>query len=72
MGYWPEWPQDVQGWFVGADLDGFGGGCPYTNIAPGLGYPTGWNHVSIVWGPTRALGIAAEVTECTTPVNDTT
>jgi hypothetical protein len=63
IGYWGNWPGDIQGWFIGADLDGFGG-CPYTNIAPGIGFPTGWNHVSVVWGPTQALGIGAEVNAC--------
>ena len=35
-----------------------------TNIAPGIGFPTGWNDVSVVWGPTVALGIGAEVLPC--------
>lgn len=50
--------------FIAADLDGFGGGCPLTNIAPGIGYPTGWNNVSVVWGTARALGIGAETLPC--------
>lgn len=61
VGYWGNWPLATEGWFVGADLDGFGGMAPpATNIAPGIGYPTGWNNVSIVWGPTQALGIGLE------------
>lgn len=66
VGYWGNWPGDVQSWFVAADLDGFGG-LPYTNIAPGIGYPTGWNNVSIVWGPTQAIGCGAEIVECGGP-----
>lgn len=58
IGYWGNWPNDVSGWFVGADSNGFGG-CPSTNIAAGIGYPTGWQDVSVVWGPTQALGIGA-------------
>ena len=58
VGYWGAWPNELSGWYVGADLDGLGG-CPLTNIAPGIGYPTGWRNVSIVWGPTQALGIGA-------------
>lgn len=58
IGYWGNWPNDMSGWFVGADTNGFGG-CPRTNVAPGLGYPTGWQDVSVVWGPTQALGIGA-------------
>ncbi len=60
VGYWGEWPGAIGGWWVAADLDGFGGE-PRTNIAPGIGYPTGWADPSIVWGPTQALGIAAYV-----------
>lgn len=63
VGYWGNWPAAGSGWFVGADLDGFGG-LPYTNIAPGIGYPTGWNNVSIVWGPTQALGAGGEFVAC--------
>ncbi|MEZ4650374.1 MAG: hypothetical protein R3E97_16625, partial [Candidatus Eisenbacteria bacterium] len=63
VGYWGNWPGQLSAWYVGADLDGFGG-CPLTNIAPGIGYPTGWNNVSIVWGPTQAIGIGAEFVEC--------
>ena len=25
--------------------------------APGIGYPTGWNDPSVVWGPTQSLGL---------------
>ncbi len=27
------------------------GGCPWTCIAPDIGYPTGWAHPNIVWDP---------------------
>lgn len=47
IGFWPNWP-DAQGWFLGADEDGPGLGGPRTKIAPGLGYPTGWNHPNVV------------------------
>jgi hypothetical protein len=57
-GYWGNWPGALAGWFIGADTNGFGG-CPYTYIAPGIGYPTGWNNASVVWGPVQALGICA-------------
>ncbi|MEZ4650243.1 MAG: right-handed parallel beta-helix repeat-containing protein [Candidatus Eisenbacteria bacterium] len=60
-GFWGNWPLAASGWFIAADLDGPGGGAPYTNITPGIGYPTGWNNVSVVWGPTQALGIGAFV-----------
>lgn len=69
VAYWGNWPGEVQGWFIGADLDGFGG-CPFTNLVISK-YGSGWNNVSLVWGPTQALGIGCEVIECTpTPVQD--
>ena len=67
IGYWGNWPGERAGWYIGADLDG-PGGYPFTNIVQGLGYPSGWNHVSVVWGLTQALGIGAEFTECFMPV----
>lgn len=56
VGYWGYWPGGLQGWYVGADLDG-GGGHPWTCVAPGIGYQTGWIDPSIIWGPTQSLGI---------------
>jgi hypothetical protein len=58
VGYWANNSAQPCGYFVAADTDGFGG-CPYTNIAPGIGYPTGWNNASTVWGPVQAIGIGA-------------
>ncbi len=29
------------------------------NIAPGIGYPTGWQPTDVVWGPTQSIGIGA-------------
>ncbi len=63
VGYWGNWPGGISAWYVGADLDGFGG-CPLTNIAPGIGFPTGWTNTSQVWGPTQALGIGCELAPC--------
>ncbi len=62
VGFWGNWPGLLCGWFIAADLDGFGG-MPRTNIAPGIGYPTGWNDPSVIWGPTQAMGIGAWVGE---------
>ncbi|MFN8548630.1 MAG: hypothetical protein U0527_11875 [Candidatus Eisenbacteria bacterium] len=63
VGYWGAWPGYGDVWFVAADLNG-PGGCPMTNIYPGLGVPSGWQNVGIVWGPTQALGIGAEAIDC--------
>jgi len=71
VGYWGNWPGGGPcPWYIAADLDGFGG-LPRTHIAPGIGYPTGWNDVSIVWGPTMAIGIGAW-TKPITPTEDKT
>lgn len=67
MGFWGAWPGSPLAWFVGADLNGPTAGCPMTKITPGIGFPAGWNDVSIVWGPTAAIGIGAEVMDCTVP-----
>jgi hypothetical protein len=59
IGYWGNWPGAQCAYFCAADLSYGGGGHPWTNIAPGIGYPTGWNDPSIIWGPTRSMGIGA-------------
>ena len=48
------------GWYVASDENGFGGGLPRTNIAPGIGFPTGWNHPNVVstFAGCQDLGIA--------------
>jgi hypothetical protein len=73
-GYWLGGAVDNPcGYFIAADLDGFGG-CPMTNIAPGIGYPTGWNNVSTIWGPTQAIGIGLYCGDCDggNPTEETT
>lgn len=60
VGFWGDWPGATHGWFIAADLTGFASS-PSTKIAPGIGYPTGWNDVSLVWGPTNSLGVGLEV-----------
>ncbi|MBK8232707.1 MAG: hypothetical protein IPK72_19520 [Candidatus Eisenbacteria bacterium] len=62
-GYWPNWPGQSVRWWTTADLSDVSG-CPFTNIPPGVGYPTGWHNVSVVWGPHNALGIGAETVPC--------
>ena len=56
------WAGDVAGWFVAADLES-GNGCPMTNVAPGIGYPSGWQPVSEIWQSTASLGIWAIIIE---------
>lgn len=72
VGYWPNWPGMTARWLTTADVTGTTH-CPLTNIAPGIGYPTGWSNVSIVWGPHNALGIGAEMISCNpTPIRSST
>lgn len=73
IGEWPDWPWQLPIWYVGADLNG-PGGCPMTNIAPGQGYPSGWQDVAVRFGPTAAMGLGAQVLDCPppTPTNETT
>jgi len=56
VGYWMDWSVHVCDGFVGADQDG-PGGHPWTCIAPGQEWPSGWQDPAIVWGPTASLGI---------------
>jgi hypothetical protein len=65
VGFWGNWPGTLSGWYIGADLDGFGG-CPVCNFAPGIGYPTGWGSVNLVFyfSGTQALGIGVETVDC--------
>lgn len=58
-GIWGHWVGASNGWFVAADVDGFGG-CPMNNIAPGIGYPSGWQSTSLAFGPMGALGIGVQ------------
>ncbi|MBD3335037.1 MAG: hypothetical protein GF355_05935 [Candidatus Eisenbacteria bacterium] len=59
VGYWPNWPGLGSGWYTAADETGPALGCPRTKIAPGIGYTTGWNHVTVVptFGGCQNLGI---------------
>lgn len=57
VGYWAgAFANQRCGYYVAADTNGFGG-CPLTNVAPGIGYPTGWINTSAIWAWTQAIGI---------------
>lgn len=57
VGYWGCWPGQNNGWYVAADRNGYFTGYPWTCLAPGSGYGTGWTDPSLVWGTTVSLGI---------------
>ncbi len=71
FGYWADFSISINEFYIAADENG-PGGHPWTNIAPGLGYPTGWHHPGLLWGATQALGLGAYFVESTTPVTSTT
>ncbi len=74
IGYWADFSGGPCGWYIGADLDGFGG-YPWTNVAPGQSYPTGWQHPGIVWSAhyPQSLGIGIHAEQgIISPVEGTT
>jgi hypothetical protein len=70
IGYWGAWPSDWEGFLCAADENG-PGGHPWTCIAPGIGYPSGWQHPSVIWPDAKALGIGVYF-EQATPVESET
>jgi len=70
IGYWGNWPGQLLGWYIAADIDG-PGGYPVTKVAPGIGLPTGWIEVPRVWGTTQALGIGAWISGIPNPAERT-
>lgn len=57
VGYWPGSFAGVLANF-GCAMDQNGvGGAPRTNIAPGIGYPTGWNNPSVAGYALQAFGL---------------
>lgn len=71
LGYWADFSSQQCAWFLGGDIDG-PGGFPWTCIVPGIGYPTGWQNPSIVWGQIRSLGLGGTHTEIPTSVKSET
>jgi hypothetical protein len=71
VGYWGDWPGGYASFFCGADLNG-PTGHPWTCIAPGIEYPSGWQDPSIVWGPTRSMGCGVYFESNPTAVESTT
>jgi hypothetical protein len=61
VGYWADFSQSACTWYVAADRTGDAGN-PWVDIAPGLGYPTGWQSPELLWPPpVRSLGIGMTV-----------
>ncbi|MFN8549218.1 MAG: hypothetical protein U0527_14905 [Candidatus Eisenbacteria bacterium] len=65
VGFRGAWGGPTPGFYIGGDYDGPGQGCPMTKIAPGLGYPEGWQSVTVLAGePTKSLAIGAMIRSC--------
>jgi hypothetical protein len=70
VGYWPgSWAGLPAQFGCAMDEDGFGG-VPRTNIAPGIGYPTGWANPSVAGYILQAFGLGGWVGG-DTPVQET-
>jgi len=67
VGYWPDFYHAPAEWFCCADENG-PGGFPWTCIAPGIGYETGWHHVNVVFPDCVSMGIGGTITEVPSPV----
>jgi hypothetical protein len=76
VGFWGNWPGTGCPWFIAGDENGPGTGCPRTKIAPGIGYPTGWQHPEVmpVADNVKDLGIRehAGLGDCQPTPNETT
>ncbi|MBD3335609.1 MAG: hypothetical protein GF355_08835 [Candidatus Eisenbacteria bacterium] len=59
VGFWGDWPGELESWYIAADENGPELGCPRTKIRPEMGYPTGWNHPNIIalFSQCKNLGI---------------
>ena len=55
IGCWGNWPGAGNAYFVAADENG-PGGHPWTCIAPGQDYPSGWQNPAIVWPNAKSMG----------------
>jgi hypothetical protein len=68
-GQWDSWV------YIAADCDGLGGH-PWNCVPPEYewpsGWPSAWQHPSLIWGTTRSLGIGVYFTHDVTPTEATT
>ncbi len=61
VGFWANFSQICCTWFIASDRSG-NPGQPWVNVAPGVGFPSGWRHPEILWSPpVRSLGLGATV-----------
>ncbi len=68
VGYWGNWPGEVCGFLIAHDMSC--SGHPWTYVAPGIGYGTGWIDPSDVWGVVSSLGLGGFFSPRTSSVED--
>lgn len=63
VGYWGDWPDQPPGFFVAVDETLTENGHPWTHVAPGQPYPSGWQHPDVVWDRRHceSLGLGIDV-----------
>ena len=71
VGYWTDDSDCFCVIYCPADENGPGGN-PWTCIAPGLGYPTGWQHPNVVHPNCVSMGLGATITEDPSPADSQT
>jgi hypothetical protein len=71
IGYWTNYAYEACGLWICADENG-PDGCPWTCIAPGIGYPSGWQHANVAYPDAVSLGIGAFFEEEPSPTTSGT
>lgn len=71
LGYWADFSGENCAFYLCADENGFGG-YPWTCVAPGMGFPTGWQPANVVWPHCVSLGIGATLNGGGSPVESQT
>jgi hypothetical protein len=71
VGYWVDFSDSGCHEWCCADENGTGGH-PWTCIAPGIGYPTGWQHPSVVYPDCVSMGIGVTMLDDPSPVGSRT
>jgi hypothetical protein len=71
VGYWGNWPDGFGLFACVADEDG-PRGHPWTCIAPGQGYPSGWQDPAIVWPNAKSMGCGVYFESNPTPAESPT
>lgn len=62
-GFWGDWPDGPAAAFLGVDQDGLGAS-GMTRVVPELGFPSGWQDISVAWVGVTALGIGVMAEPC--------